>query len=119
MKKLRIAAAGAVLAVSASVLLVGPPAQAALSQCGSSRACAWTEPNYGGPFGSWTTSRSNLQTVGFGNNISSMANNRTRSIGWFSETGYTGALFSQPAGGAGFFNFPDPRADTFSSLFLY
>lgn len=110
---------GVAALVAASVLAVGAPAQASIAQCGSGRACAWLDPNFAGPFGSWTVSKSSLQSVGFHDNISSVANNRTRQIGWFSDPGYSGSVFSEAPGDGGYFFFLDPRNDSFDSLYLY
>jgi len=116
-KRSIIGVAGAAALVAASVIGFSAPAQASITQCGSNRACAWTDSSYAGAFGSWTSSQSSL--AGFHDVISSVANNRTAYIGWFSDPGYSGSLFQQPGGAAGFFNWPDWRNDSFDSLYFY
>ena len=82
-KRSIIGVAGAAALVAASVIGFSAPAQASITQCGSNRACAWTDSSYAGAFGSWTSSQSSL--AGFHDVISSVANNRTAYIGWFSD----------------------------------
>jgi hypothetical protein len=100
-----------------SVLAIATPAHASLAQCPNSRACGWVDSNYSGAFGAWASSTSSL--TGFHDVISSMANNRTAYIGWWSDPAYAGNLFQEAPGDAGFFNWPDPRNDSFDSVFFY
>lgn len=112
-----LASIGTVALALTSILASGTPANAAPADCGSNRACAWLDSNYTGAIGRWTSSASSLP--GFDNNISSTLNNRATTNGWFTEPGYGGSVFQVPPGGGGFFNWPDWRNDTFSSLYIY
>ncbi|MBB5633142.1 hypothetical protein BKA04_001365 [Cryobacterium mesophilum] len=116
MKAIAGVIAAAALA-TVSVLAIGVPAQASFSQCTSNRACAWIDANFSGAFGSWTSNQSSLP--GFHDNISSTGNNRTAYIGFFSDPGYGGSVFQVPPGGGGYFNWLDPRNNSFDSLYFY
>lgn len=105
--------------VAASALTFTTPAQAALTQCGNNVACAWVDGNFSGAFGAWSGSVSALGNYGFHDNITSQANYRTAYNGWFSDPGYSGNLFQTAPGGAGQFTWPDPRNDSFDSLYFY
>ena len=104
-------------AVVALTTLSAIPAQASAAQCNTSGwACAWVD-QYTGAFGHWTSSQSSLP--GFHDAITAQQNNRTAYIGWFSDQGYSGSLFQVPGGGGGYFTWPDPRNDSFDSLYFY
>jgi hypothetical protein len=111
--------AGASAVAALSIFVMAGPAQASEAQCGSNnnRACAWIDANFAGAFGYWTSSHSSLP--GFHDNISSDANTRTAYIGWFSDTGYSGNLFEVAPNGGGYFQWPDPRNDSFDSVYFY
>lgn len=106
----------AVLALSAT-LAISPPASASISDCPDHRACGWINSHYQNPIGWWSSSTSYL--AGFNDKISSMLNTKSRTIGWYENAGYMGDVFVQNPNEGGYFNFLDPRNDTFSSVFVY
>lgn len=112
-----LASAGVAGLFLVAAVAFAAPAHAAASDCGSNRACAWIDSNYSGAIGRWTASASTLP--GFNNAISSTLNNRATTNGWFTDPGYAGSPFYVPPGGGGYFNWPDWRNDSFSSLYIY
>lgn len=110
-----------VVVVAPSIVVVGSPAHAAISQCGSNRACAWFDQNFSGNFGSWTSSRSSLPTSmpNWHNNISSTHNRRTHNIGWFMDTGYAGTRMLYGPGGGGDYVWPHVAENNIQSLRFY
>lgn len=114
----RLAVLGTGALVLLSTVVVSSPANATISDCNvTNRACAWIANNYSGLPGMWSSSASTLP--GWDNQISSIRNRKATNIGRFSGTGYSGNVFVQAPGEAGFFNWPDTRNDSFSSLFVY
>ncbi|RLP76951.1 hypothetical protein D9V32_04810 [Mycetocola tolaasinivorans] len=104
-------------ALYTAIPVSAPPANASIAQCNGRLACAWTDRQFQGAFGSWSRSTGPLR--GFHNVISSVANNGPRDIGWWSEPNFTGRLFVQKSGSAGFFNWPDVRNDSINSVWFY
>lgn len=121
MKKRRagFAIGSAVALALTSVLAFGAPANAAITQCSSNRACAWFNENYSGTFGQWSSSQSNLTSSGFNDVISSVLNKRSHTIGWWTDAGYSGGVMTYGPGAGGYTYWPDWRNDSYSSLYFY
>lgn len=112
------------LSVISSVALVSslsvsgaPRAEAALSQCGTNRACAWWDQNYSGTFGYWTSSQSYLS--GWNDVISSTMNHRSGDIGWWTDAGYSGLSMIYGPGVGGYYVWPHIAENSISSVYFY
>jgi hypothetical protein len=108
---------GAAAAALLATLAINAPAKADIAQCPTNGACGWFDGNYSGTFGYWTSSTSYL--AGYNDNLSSVSNERATTIGWWTNSGYSGDVFQQTPNSAGYFTWPDWRNDSFSSLYIY
>lgn len=116
--KKRLAFSGGVAAAALmATIAISSPANASIGQCPTNGACGWFDGNYSGTFGYWTSSASYL--AGYNDNLSSVSNERATSIGWWTNSGYSGSVWTQSPNAAGYFTWPDWRNDSFSSLYIY
>lgn len=117
MKKVSAAVGAMTTGMILIALASAGPANAAIQDCPSNRACGWINTNYGNPVGAWASNSSSLP--GFSNNISSVYNKRPYSVGWYTDPGYNGRVWAVSPSSGGYFAWGDWRNDNFQSLYFY
>ncbi|MFF2243284.1 peptidase inhibitor family I36 protein [Arthrobacter sp. NPDC058130] len=94
------------------------PAHAALSNCPANNVCNWQDANYTGSWAWFNTYSRYSYVYPYNDGTSSIANRRSATAVWYSESGYWGSSWTlDPGQDVSLYVWP--YNDVFSSHYLY
>ncbi len=119
-KRITAGLVASVLVGGLAVLASAGAAQADISQCGSSQACAWNDISFSGGLLVARSSGGQNFAAGDQNKASSIVNFTTSDVGWYKGTGYSGDRYCQtPGNQQGWVNNAGNWNDQFKSVLVY